>query len=117
MFAEGARQPNDRTRRVLETLASRLKVMPQRISISGHTAQGRRPPRPGYTAWDLSADRANSVRQVLEDQGVPATRFFMVAGRADTQALYPEDPSMSSNRRVTITLMREAPAMPPGFKP
>ena len=41
----------------------------------------------------------------------------MVAGRADTQPPFPDDPFVAANRRVTITLMREAPAMPVNLKP
>ena len=41
----------------------------------------------------------------------------MVAGRADTQPLFPDDPYIAANRRVTITLMREAPAVPANLKP
>jgi chemotaxis protein MotB len=41
----------------------------------------------------------------------------MVSGRADTQPLFPDDPFISSNRRVTITLMREEPPLPAGFTP
>ena len=48
---------------------------------------------------------------------MPAAHFFMVAGRADTQPLFPDDPFVAANRRVTITLMREAPPIPAGFKP
>ena len=117
MFPEGSKEPYERTRRLVQRLASQFKAMPYRISIAGHTAAQRRPPRPGYGPWDLSADRANVVRQILEEEGVPGPNFFMVAGRADTQPLFPDDPYVASNRRVTITLMREAPPLPPAFKP
>lgn len=117
MFAEGAREPYERTRRLIQKLAGPLKSMPYRISISGHTAATRVPTRRGYGPWDLSADRANAVRQILQDEGVPANNLFMVAGRADTQPLFPDDPYIASNRRVTITLMREAPPMPTSFRP
>ena len=117
MFAEGAREPYDRTRRLIQKLAGPLKSMPYRISISGHTAAMRTPPRRGYGAWDLSADRANAVRQILQDEGVPGNNLYMVPGRADTQPLFPDDPYIASNRRVTITLMREAPPMPTGINP
>jgi chemotaxis protein MotB len=43
--------------------------------------------------------------------------MFMVAGKADSQPLFPDDPQIAANRRVTITLMREAPPLPIGFKP
>lgn len=117
MFAEGAREPYERTRRLIQKLAGPLKAMPYRISISGHTAATRVPTRRGYGPWDLSADRANAVRQILQDEGVPGNNLFMVAGRADTQPLFPDDPYIASNRRVTITLMREAPPMPTSFRP
>ena len=87
--------------------------MPFRISIVGHTASSKIPPQPGYGPWDLSADRANAVRQILQAQGVPTGHIFEVAGKADTQPLFPDNPYMSPNRRVTITLMREAPPVPP----
>jgi chemotaxis protein MotB len=41
----------------------------------------------------------------------------MVAGKADTDPLFPDNPGMAPNRRVTITLMREAPPLPADFKP
>lgn len=117
MFADGAREPNERTRRVVRKLAGQFKAMPYRISITGHTSASRVPPRPGYGPWDLSADRANAIRQILQGEGVPEAHFYQVAGRADTQPLFPDDPYVASNRRVTITLMREAPPIPPSFKP
>ena len=117
MFAEGSKEPNDRTRKLIQKLAGPLKLMPFRISITGHTSASRVPPKPGYGPWDLSADRANAVRQVLQQDGVPSARVFMVAGKADTQPLFPDDPYIAANRRVTITLMREEPPLPPGFTP
>jgi len=62
-------------------------------------------------------DRANAVRKILQKEGLPAAHFFMVAGKADTQPLFPDDPSLAANRRVTITLMREDPPLPPNLKP
>lgn len=117
MFPEGAREPYERTRRLLQRIAAQLKAMPYRIAIAGHTTAVRVPGRPGYGPWDLSADRANTVRQILEEEGVPAAHFYMVAGRADTQPLFPDNPFVASNRRVTITLMREAPPIPVNLKP
>jgi chemotaxis protein MotB len=117
MFPEGSQEPYERTRRVIERLAGPLKSTPYRLSISGHTAASKTPPRPGYGPWELSADRANAVRRILEDQGVPTTQFMDVSGKADTQPLFPDDPYIAANRRVTITLMREEPAFPLDFNP
>jgi chemotaxis protein MotB len=117
MFADGSKEPYERTRRLLERLAIPLKQTPLRVSITGHTAAGFVPTRSDYGPFDLSADRANAVRQILEHEGLPASHIYAVAGKADTQPLFPDDPSLSANRRVTITLMKEDPALPPDLKP
>ncbi len=117
MFPEGAKEPFERTRKLVQKLAQPLKSTPFRISISGHTAALKVPPRGEYGPWELSADRANAVRKILEAEGVPPQHFYMVAGRADTQPLFPDDPYMAANRRVTITLMREEPPIPANLGP
>jgi chemotaxis protein MotB len=117
MFADGSKVPYDRTRRLIQKLAAPLKATPLRVAILGHTAAGFVPSRSDYGAFDLSADRANAVRQILEREGLPASHIFAVSGKADSQPLFPDDPSLSSNRRVTITLMREDPPLPPDLKP
>jgi len=117
MFADGSKEPYERTRKIIEKLAVPLKATPLRVTIIGHTAAGFVPNSGDYGAFDLSADRANSVRQILEREGLPASHVFAVSGRADNQPLFPDDPSLAANRRVTITLMREAPPLPPDLKP
>jgi chemotaxis protein MotB len=117
MFADGSKVPYERTRRLIEKLAAPLKATPLRVQITGHTSAGFVPNKSDYGAFDLSADRANAVRQILEQEGLPSSHFFAVAGKADSQPLFPDDPSLSANRRVTITLMREDPPLPPNLKP
>ncbi len=87
------------------------------LEIVDQAAAGYIPTRSDYGAFDLSADRANAVRQILEREGLPPAHIFAVSGKADTQPLFPDDPSLSANRRVTITLMRENPPLPPGLTP
>jgi len=117
MFADGSKVPYERTRRLIQKLAAPLKATPLRLSIVGHTAAGFVPARGDYGAFDLSADRANAVRQILEREGLPPAHIFAVSGKADSQPLFPDDPSLPANRRVTITLMREDPPVPPDLKP
>jgi chemotaxis protein MotB len=117
MFAEGSKEPYERTRRIIQRLAGPLKRLPYRISITGHTAATKLPSSMTYGPWELSADRANAVRKLLESDGVPSAQFFMVAGKADTQPLFPDDPFIAANRRVTITLLQEVSPLPPNMKP
>ena len=117
MFAEGSKVPFERTRRLIQKLAAPLKATPLRVAIAGHTSAGYVPTRSDYGAFELSADRANSVREILEREGLPPAHIYAVSGQADNQPLFPDDPSLSANRRVTITLMREDPAVPPNLQP
>ncbi|GAM99486.1 flagellar motor rotation protein MotB [alpha proteobacterium U9-1i] len=110
MFSPGEAQPNDRARRLLATISGVLADLPNRVTISGHTdasGSGR-----FASNFELSAERANAARRILQAQGLPANRIYQVAGRADSEPLFPDDPTLPGNRRITITLLREAPPLP-----
>jgi len=112
MFREGAAAPNDRARILLRAIARIIKQLTHRISISGHTSMGGS----GRTApgdWKLSADRADVSRQLLQGFGVDPDRVYQVAGKANSDPLYPDDPMLAGNRRIAIILLREAPVLPP----
>jgi chemotaxis protein MotB len=117
MFPDGSTVPYDRARRILEQLAPSLRRMPNRLAVTGHTAA----PKPGArgigSPWDLSAGRAISVREILASSGVPDDRFATVAGKADGEPLFPDNPYLAANRRVTVTLLKEAPPVPFGQRP
>ncbi|MGH6664788.1 MAG: OmpA/MotB family protein [Pseudolabrys sp.] len=117
MFPDGSKEPYERTRKLIQKIAPALKTMPFRVSIIGHTATSAVPDKPGYGPWELSADRANAVREILAGEGLPSAHIYQVAGKADTDPLFPDNPSMSPNRRVTITLMREEPPIPIDLAP
>ena len=117
MFPPGSVHPYERTRRLIAKMAPVLRSLPNRIAITGHTDASRLYERPGYTLWDLSADRAKSARQILANGGVPHNRFHSITGRADSDPLFPEDPFLAANRRISILVMAEAPPIPIGHKP
>jgi chemotaxis protein MotB len=117
MFPDGGKEPFERTKMLIKKIAPQLKAMPYRVSITGHTASSKIPPKPGYGPWELSADRANAVREILTGEGLKYGNIYMVAGKADTDPLFPDSPGMAPNRRVTITLMREEPPIPVNFSP
>ena len=116
MFPEGSRHPYERTRAALARMAPLLARMPNRITITGHTTAGRRS-EAGASSWELSAERANAVRRVLEEHGLSGDRVSAIIGKADTEPLFPDDPYLASNRRIAILLLDEAPPMLPGVKP
>src|ERR1700689_909129 len=115
MFPEGSKEPYERTRKVIEKIATPLRAVRYRIAITGHTSSSKVPAQPGYGPWELSVDRANAVRRILQEEGVPETQFYMASGKADIEPLFTDDPYIAANRRVTITLMREERPFPPGL--
>ena len=117
MFPEGSKAPYERARQLIRKIAAPLKATPYRISITGHTSPSRALQQPNYGPWELSIDRANAVREILQQEGYPSENIYKVTGKANTEPLFPEAPSIAANRRVTITLIREAPAVPADLRP
>lgn len=117
MFPEGSKYPYEDTRAAIAALAPILAKMPNQIRISGHTAAGSNYPNPRYGKWELSTDRANVVRAILEEYGLPDERVFSVVGRGDAEPYFPNDPYMSTNERISILLVVEEPPVPPGLEP
>jgi chemotaxis protein MotB len=87
--------------------------LPNALSIAGHTDTA--PFRGGGERgnWELSADRANAARRLLLEGGVAEGRLQSVTGHAERVPLLPAEPFAAANRRVAITLLRQAPAPAP----
>ena len=66
--------------------------------------------------YELSSDRANAARRVLQTSGISNDRIYEVRGKAGSEPLYPDDPYMPGNRRISIVLLREAPVLPQGHE-
>lgn len=113
MFDPGTARPNERAAKLLRAIAGPLLQLPNRLSISGHTdGLGG----DSEVNWQLSAGRADATRAILQAEGLPSDRVFQVSGRADADPLFPDDPTLPGNRRVAITLLREAPVLPPDYE-
>jgi chemotaxis protein MotB len=117
MFAEGSKYPFEDTRAAIAAIAPVLQKLPNQIRISGHTAAGSTYPDPRYGAWELSSDRANVVRMILSEFGLSEDHIQAVVGRATSEPLLPNDPYLSANQRIEITLLHASPPVPPDLKP
>ena len=115
MFREGSVEPYERTRRVLEALAPTLRRLPNSLSITGHTAVARPGSARAAEPWNLTAGRALAVREILSGSGVPSDHFNAVVGRADTEPVFPDNPYIAPNQRVTILLLNASPPVPPNL--
>ncbi len=117
MFPPSQPYPYERTRMILSKIAEVLRELPNPIEITGHTSSDRNEEQPGRTNWDLSVQRASSVRSLLAEYGVPNNRFEAVIGKAATEPLFPEDTFLAANRRISILLRAEEPPLPADHRP
>jgi chemotaxis protein MotB len=83
-------------------LAAELGTLPNRILIEGHTDSKPFASKSGYSNWELSADRANSSRRLMQEHGLRADQVSSVRGFADQQLRNPKDAQDPSNRRISL---------------
>ena len=114
MFKENSREPNDRARVLLRAVAKVINQLPNRVTISGHTSANAYGKKQDGD-WALSAQRADASRQVLRGAGVDDDRIYQVSGKANSEPLYADDPTLAGNRRISIVLLREKPVLPDGL--
>lgn len=96
------------TQKGVEAMAAIAKIvgnLNMDLAVEGHT-DSRPFNKNGYTNWELSADRANAARRLLESSGVNPSHIKEVRGYADTRPRYPAatDPR---NRRVSIIVFNK----------
>ncbi|MFQ3586113.1 MAG: OmpA family protein, partial [Fimbriimonadaceae bacterium] len=102
-FENGEAKIRPNAMKLIQKIAPIIVKSHRRIIVEGHT-DARPYPSLHYTNWDLSTDRASSLRRALTKFGVPLSQFEQVRGYADTQPKVPDDPYHFSNRRVTLLL-------------
>lgn len=117
MFPEGSKYPYEITRKAIAAMAPALQKLPNQIEVSGHVAAGSQFDNPRYGKWELSFDRANVTRQILEEFGLTGERIQSVVGRADTDPFFSNDPYLAANQRVAIRVLYEEPPVPADLKP
>lgn len=90
--------------RALSLIGTELAELTAAVVIEGHTDAMQFAREAGYTNWELSADRANAARRVLEREGVSRSRVVGVRGLADRYLRVAENPGAAANRRISILL-------------
>ncbi len=100
----------------LQLIAGELNELSNPIILEGHT-DAVNYGGAGRTNWELSTDRANAARRVLEGSGISPLRIAEVRGYADKRLRVKDDPAAPQNRRISLllpfTVIPDAPATPP----
>lgn len=98
-FDVGSPMPKSVTVQALTEMAAEIRKVPNPVAIEGHT-DSRPFVSAAYGNWELSADRANAARRILEAGGV--NHIAEVRGLADVKLRDPGHPYSDSNRRVSL---------------
>ena len=106
----GSARLSDSGQELLGLLAGELKTLPNQLLIEGHTDATKYSGDASYTNWELSADRANSARRLLQQDGVRGDQVTQVRGYADQLLRVRANPYDPSNRRISILVKNEGEA-------
>jgi len=101
-FDSGSAKLNADGAELLSTLAQELGNLPNKLSIEGHTDSQPYATSASYGNWELSADRANAARRVMQSHGIRGDQVIQVRGFADQRLRKPEAPLDPANRRISV---------------
>lgn len=101
-FELGSPQPTPALTELLKALSMQLGKLPNQISIEGHTDATPYSGKNSYDNWDLSTQRANEARRLMQLQGIRSEQVSQVRGFADQRLRIPTKPMDPSNRRISL---------------
>jgi chemotaxis protein MotB len=101
-FDSGSAHPSENGVELMSLLAKQLGELPNKVSIEGHTDAKPYSTVGTYSNWELSTDRANAARRLMQGQGLGPNQISQVRGYADQRLRVPKDPLEPSNRRISL---------------
>ena len=101
-FELGSSKPTPALIELLKVLSEQLGKLPNSISIEGHTDSKPYSGAKNYDNWDLSSDRANEARRMMQAEGIRPGQLSQVRGFADQRLRLPQNPEDPSNRRISL---------------
>ncbi len=112
-FESGEPEPNANGRELLIPIAEELGKIPNKISVEGHTDSQPFSGKANYTNWELSTDRANASRRLMQAHGLRADQVAQVRGFADQQPRNSKNSSDPANRRISLIVQYLGTSVPP----
>jgi chemotaxis protein MotB len=114
-FENGKAQPTANLQELLKVLSVEVGKLPNPVSIEGHTDSKPFSDSRTYGNWELSTDRANAARRMMQDNGLRPSQVVQVRGYADQDLRKPQKPEDASNRRVTLIIQYVNAGQPTAF--
>jgi chemotaxis protein MotB len=112
-YQSGSARLSGSGQELVSLLAAELKTLPNNLLIEGHTDATQYSTDTNYSNWELSADRANSARRLLQQDGVRSDQVTQVRGYADQLLRVKNNPYDPSNRRISILVKNGSDGTPP----
>jgi chemotaxis protein MotB len=106
-FESGSPVPSEAGKNLLANLAREIGKLPNKVTIEGHTDSRPFTSRAEYSNWELSADRANAARRLMQTLGMREDQVSQVRGYADQSPRDPASPDDPKNRRVTMIILNQ----------
>lgn len=101
-FESGNSIPSNQGKELLAKLASELGKLNNKVLLEGHTDAKQFANQNGYSNWELSSDRANAARRLMQQNGLHADQITQVRGYASQRLRDISDPNSPKNRRISL---------------
>jgi chemotaxis protein MotB len=111
-FESGNGRPTAQCQELLKRLAEELGRLPNSILMEGHTDAQPYSGTTDYSNWELSSDRANSARRLMQASGLRSDQVKQVRGFADQRLRTPDVPTNPANRRISVIVQYLVPPAP-----
>ncbi|HLH02452.1 MAG TPA: flagellar motor protein MotB [Bryobacteraceae bacterium] len=112
-FESGSAKPTELGVEAVGVLGSQLGSLPNAVVIEGHTDAVPYAGAKGYSNWELSTDRANEARKLMQEHGIRADQIKQVRGYADQSLRNAQNPEDPSNRRISVIVLYGDPSTTP----
>jgi chemotaxis protein MotB len=108
-FESGSPKPSKNGEDFLAKLAAEVTKLNNKVVIEGHTDAKAFSSERGYSNWELSTDRGNAARRIMQEAGLKADQITQVRGFAAQSLRNPENPEDPSNRRISVIIQYRIP--------
>ncbi len=110
-FQSGVSTPSKFGAEILSSFAGELGKLPNGVLIEGHTDASAFHSERDYSNWELSADRANAARRLMQENGLRPNQVTQVRGFADQRLRNSKEPADPSNRRISVIVQYLTPPL------
>jgi len=108
-FDLGSAKLSEKGIQILTVIGKELRKLDNKVVVEGHTDSKKYQYNDRYSNWELSADRANSARKLLEEKEIKPGQIFEIRGYADNSPMIFDNPFDARNRRIAIVVLAHDP--------